>query len=58
MAARKNMFKRMSELYESAFDGPSPDFPEEDSMEEEVREAEILFEQASVCCSSKLRPRD
>lgn len=38
------MIKRMSELYESAFEGPSPDFPEEDAVEDEVREAEVHFE--------------
>lgn len=41
------MLIRMSELYESAFEGPSPDFPEEDAVEDEVREAELHFEQ--VC---------
>ncbi|KAL5479119.1 hypothetical protein ACEPAI_2407 [Sanghuangporus weigelae] len=41
---REEMLRRLNELYKSAFEGPSPDFPEEDAAEEELREAETHFE--------------
>lgn len=41
---RKEMLQRIDDLYESAFEGPSPDFPEEDAAEDELREAEVHFE--------------
>ncbi|KAL5496096.1 hypothetical protein ACEPAH_3013 [Sanghuangporus vaninii] len=45
---REEMLRRLNELYKSAFEGPSPDFPEEDAAEEELREAEMHFENASL----------
>jgi hypothetical protein len=45
--SRRHMLKRLDEIYKSAFDGPSPDFPEEDSAEEELRNAELHYEEVS-----------
>ncbi|EJD05295.1 uncharacterized protein FOMMEDRAFT_154528 [Fomitiporia mediterranea MF3/22] len=48
VSLRKEMLRKLNELYESAFDGPSPDFPEEDAAEDELHEAEVNFEHVQM----------
>ncbi|KAH8107366.1 hypothetical protein DFH11DRAFT_1637560 [Phellopilus nigrolimitatus] len=48
---RKEMLKQIKDLHASAFEGPSPDFPEEDAAEDEVGAAELHFEHMQTLLS-------
>ncbi|KAI5115827.1 hypothetical protein M0805_001987 [Coniferiporia weirii] len=51
VATRKDLLKQIDDIYMSAFDGPSPDFPEEDAAEEDLRAAEVHFAQVQAILS-------
>ncbi|THH05649.1 hypothetical protein EW145_g4640 [Phellinidium pouzarii] len=48
VAERKELLRQIDALYTSAFEGPSPDFPEEDAAEDDLRAAELHFEHAQA----------
>lgn len=41
---RKRLLSNLDSLYSSAFNGPTPDFPEEDAAETELHEADEHYE--------------
>ncbi|KLO17785.1 hypothetical protein SCHPADRAFT_900335 [Schizopora paradoxa] len=55
---RKRLLSQLDSLYSAAFNGPTPDFPEEDAAETELREAEDHYERQQSILNQRQQVTD